>query len=115
MGGKAMIRFEVQHDGSDRWRLVNRTPCGADVLAHEASGTDRLAWREAVERLRQGRGHLIVSATTGGHFRWVLRTADGAVIAESPAVHRNADLCRLAFADARRAARTAFGGPGQPL
>ena len=109
-----MIRFEVRRDGSGRWRLVNRKPSGADVLAHEARTTDRPPWRQAVEWLREGRGEVEVIGTPVEHFHWILHAADGTVVAESPAVYRDPAVCRIAFTNAERAARTVFGGLREP-
>ncbi|MEV4703159.1 hypothetical protein [Actinoplanes sp. NPDC049316] len=109
-----MIRFEVRQDGTGRWRLVNRTPSGADVLAREAGARDRLPWRQAVEWLRRGGGEVEIIGTPAEHFRWVLHAADGTVVAESPAVHRDPAVCRVAYSNAERAARTVFGGLREP-
>ncbi|PRY20145.1 hypothetical protein [Pseudosporangium ferrugineum] len=109
-----MIRFEARQDGSGRWRLVSRTRAGADVLAHEAGTPDLLPWRQAVEWLRRGGGEVEVVGTPVEHFHWVLHAADGTVVAESPAVHRDPAVCRIAFTNAERAARTVFGGLREP-
>jgi hypothetical protein len=42
-------------------------------------------------------------------YKWVLAGPSGVPIAESPPVYRDAGVCRRAFADAQRAARTALG------
>jgi hypothetical protein len=44
---------------------------------------------------------------------WVLTGRSGTLIAESPPVYRDADVCRRAFADAQHAARTALGRPSE--
>ena len=90
-------------------RLVSRTRLGADVLARVATGTGPAGWRQAVERLRDGDGTLSVMPTTDGHYKWVLTGQGGSTIAESPPVYRDAGVCRRAFADAQRGARTALG------
>ena len=61
-------------------------------------------------RLRDGDGTLSVVAACDGHLKWQLAGPHGAVIVESPAVYRDAAICRAAFADAQRAARVALGG-----
>jgi hypothetical protein len=95
------------------WRLVSRTRLGADVLARVATGTDRAAWQRAVERLRDGDGTLSVVRTADGHYKWVLTGQCGTLIADSPPAYRDAVVCRRAFADAQRAARTALGRPSE--
>jgi hypothetical protein len=90
-------------------RLVNRTRLGADVLARLTTGTDPAASRQAVEQLRDGDGTLSVVPTTDGHYKWVLTGQGGSTIAKSPPVYRDAGVCRRAFADAQRAARTTLG------
>jgi uncharacterized protein YegP (UPF0339 family) len=92
-----------------RWRLIGRTASGADVLAHVRTGGDRPAWRAAMRRLRDGDGELRIVSGKDGHFRWRFARGDGVLIAESPAVYRDAQRCRDGFATARRAARTALG------
>jgi hypothetical protein len=67
-------------------------------------------WQRAVERLRDADGNLRITATSDGHYVWVLTDTAGAVIAQSPAAHRDARTCRRAFTLARRAARTVVGG-----
>ncbi|UQU62641.1 hypothetical protein COUCH_26880 [Couchioplanes caeruleus] len=104
-----MIKLDTRHDDPTRWRLINRTSSGADVLAHQATAVHRPPWPEALAQLREGRGELEVVRDAGMHFRWLLHAADGSVVAESPAVHRDAEACRISFDNARRAARTALG------
>ncbi|MEU4214156.1 hypothetical protein [Actinoplanes sp. NPDC026623] len=104
-----MFRVETRRDDPSRWRLIVRTPSGADVLAHEATGPDRPPWPEAVAQVREGSGELEVTRDARMHFRWLLHAADGSVVAESPAVHRDAEVCRLSYANARRAASTVLG------
>lgn len=98
--------------GRDRapgWRLVSRTRVGADVLARATTGTEPAAWHRAVERLRDGDGTLSVVCVADGHYKWVFADECGTLIAESPPIHRDADVCRRAFTDAQRAARSALG------
>jgi hypothetical protein len=104
-----MIKVVPDRGEARGWRLVNRTGLGADVLARAAVGGEPLTWQQAVERLRDGDGVLSVVRTADGHFKWVLAGPAGALIAESPAVYRDAGVCGRAFADARRAAGTALG------
>ncbi|MFI1992923.1 hypothetical protein [Actinoplanes sp. NPDC020271] len=95
-----------------RWSLISRTSTGADVLAHgdpRPSPRRDLPWRRPLELVRDGDGELSVVATGDGHFRWTFSAGDGHPIAESPGVYRDADTCRLGFADAQRAARAALG------
>ncbi|MEV4706114.1 hypothetical protein [Actinoplanes sp. NPDC049316] len=104
-----MIKLGTRRDDPSRWRLISRTPSGAEVLAHEATGADRPPWPEAVALLREGRGDLEVVRDAGMHFRWLLHAAGGSVVAESPAVHRDVEACRSSYTNARRAARTVLG------
>ncbi|MEU8606583.1 hypothetical protein AB0C29_01055 [Actinoplanes sp. NPDC048791] len=92
------------------WRLVSRTGNGADVLARTTAGPDAASSRQALARLRDGNGTVSVVAARDGHLKWQLTSRDGMVIAESPAVHRDAASCRAAFTDAQRAAHVALGG-----
>jgi hypothetical protein len=96
--------------GRHGWRLIGRTGLGADVLARAAAEPAPVSCRQALERLSTGDGVIAVVDTPDGHVKWQLTGPDGAVIAESPAVYRDAATCRAAFANARRAARTALGG-----
>jgi hypothetical protein len=108
-----MIAVLPGHDGRPaRWRLTSRTGTGSDVLATAPLAGDGRAsgWQQAVERLRDGDGTLRVSATSDGHYGWALTDTAGAIIAQSPPAHRDADSCRRAFALARRAARAVVGG-----
>jgi len=92
------------------WRLINRGQHGADVLAMAPIGATACGnWQDAVERVRDGRGELNILCTADGHFQWTLADSRGATIAQSPAIYRDADGCRQAFALARRVARTALG------
>jgi len=110
-----MIAVRPGHDGGPaRWRL---TGAGANVLATAALAGDGRGpgWQRALERLRDGDGELRIAATSDGCFVWVLADAAGAVIAQAPVGHRDAEGARQAFALARRAARTVVGGvvPGR--
>lgn len=104
--------------GRGRWRLVGRTGRGADLLAagplDERADQNGPPWQHALECLRDARGELQITAPDGRHYRWVLRDADGALIAWSPAVHRDAGQCRDAFGTARRAADAALADHYHP-
>ena len=112
-----MITVLPRRDGSGaEWRLISRTDRGADVLATAAvqggdgtQGRVGLSWHDAVRRLRDGDGDVDLIATADGHFQWVLKDPGSCIIAQSPAVYRDADECRAAFAAARRAARAVLG------
>jgi len=92
------------------WRLINRGEHGADVLAMAPIGATACgSWQDAVARVRDGQGELRILDTADGHFQWTLADPRGATIAQSPAIYRDADECRLAFLLARRVARTALG------
>ena len=108
-----MITLVAGRAEAPGWRLVSRTRVGADVLARFATGTDRAAGQQAVERLRDGDGTLSVVRTADGHYKWVLAGQSGILVAESPPVYRDAGVCRRAFAEAQRAARTALGRPSE--
>jgi hypothetical protein len=103
-----VIKLVAGRDEAPGWRLVSRTGVGADVLARVTTGGDPAGWR-GVQQLRDGDGTLSVVPTTDGHYKWVLTGQCGTMIAESPPVYRDAGVCRRAFADAQRAARTALG------
>jgi hypothetical protein len=108
-----VIKVVAGRDKAPGWRLVSRTRLGADVLARATTGAEPAVWQRAVERLRDGDGTLSVVRTADGHYKWVLAGQNGTVIAESPPVHRDAGVCRRAFADAQRAARTSLGRPSE--
>jgi hypothetical protein len=99
------------------WQMVARTPMGADVVARahrrpEPSGGAAAAgssWRNALERLRDGDGRLVVEPAGDGHLMWTFTEPDGTVLAESPPVYRDADSCRRGFLAAQQAARVALG------
>ena len=104
-----MIKLVAGPDEVPGWRLVSRTRVGSDVLARATTGTDPAACRQALEQLRDGDGTLSVVHTTDGHYKWILTGQCDTIVAESPPVYRDATVCRRAFADAQRAARTALG------
>jgi hypothetical protein len=108
-----VIKVVAGRDRAPGWRLVSRTGLGADVLARATTGAQPAAWQRAVERLRDGDGTLSVVRTADRHYKWVLTGRSGTLIAESPPVYRDADVCRRAFADAQHAARTALGRPSE--
>jgi uncharacterized protein YegP (UPF0339 family) len=91
------------------WRIINRTDNTADVLARAATGaTDPASRWHTLELLRDADGVLSTVRQPDGHFQWRLSTPDGRLIAESPAVYRDAAACRRGFSDARRAAAKAL-------
>jgi hypothetical protein len=104
-----VIKLVAGRDEVPAWRLVGRTRVGADVLARVSTGADPASWQQAVGRLRDGDGTLSVVRLADGHYKWILTGQGGTLIAESPPVYRDAGICRRAFADAQRAARTALG------
>lgn len=105
--------------GSGRWRLIGRTGRGADVLASgplgEAGRDHRPAWHEAMEKLRDADGSLLITSPDDRHYRWVLLDEESRPIANCPAVHRNAAQCREAFSTARRAADAALADHYHPM
>lgn len=100
-----------QRDARYGGRLVGGTATGADVPARAGTATVPVSCRQALERLRDRDGVFSVVDAPDGYLTWQLTGPDGVVIAESPAVYRDAATCRAAFTDAQRAARTAMGGP----
>ena len=104
-----MITIVSYPDATHRgWRMINRTDHNADVLARADGSTDPLSRRRALERLRDADGVMTTVRQPDGHFSWRLSTPDGTLIAESPAIYRDASTCRRGFSDARRAAVTAL-------
>jgi len=104
--------------GDERWRLVGRTGRGADVLASgrmaETPRHDGPRWQEALVRLRDAAGDLLVTSPDDRHYRWVLLDEEGRPIAACPAVHRDPVQCRDAFDTARRAADAALADHYHP-
>jgi hypothetical protein len=96
-----------QGDG-EPWRVIQRTEGRSDVLAHVPRPG---RWQSAVERIRDMNGELDVVQVADGHYRWLFEDECGALIAASPAIHRDAWSCRHAFTDTRRAARSLLGDP----
>ncbi|WP_433618305.1 hypothetical protein ACQP2P_20740 [Dactylosporangium sp. CA-139114] len=87
------------------WRLVHRTPTGADVLASStANSTETM--RRGLRRLGDGDGTLAMTETVDHHWQWTLADIGGAPIA-SPPIYRDPGSCRRAYLDARRAAHAA--------
>ncbi len=88
-----------------RWRLVRRTPSGADVLARGVCDyPDEASCRHAVAMLAEVPGDAaLVVQQPNGHWRWRVAGPDGGPLAESPAVYRDAARCGRALAEVRRA------------
>jgi hypothetical protein len=104
-----MIKLYVEHHSAgSRWRLVNRTEHGADLIARSASSRpdDNAALAQLALLCADARPLIVSNA---GHWQWKLAGPDGTVAAESPAIYRDRTTCRHAFADARRAARVVVG------
>jgi hypothetical protein len=105
--------------GSGRWRLIGRTGRGADVLASGRttgmSPGDGPHWQEAMERLRDADGDLLITSPDDRHYRWVLLDEQGMPIANCPPVHRDPAQCRDAFYTARRAADAALADHYHPM
>ena len=88
--------------------MINRTDHNADVLARADGSTDPESHQRALQRLRDAEGVMTTVRHPDGHFSWRLSTPGGTLIAESPAIYRDASTCRRGFRDARRAAATAL-------
>lgn len=88
------------------WRVICRTEGRSDVIAQVPRPG---SWQDAVARIRDEDGDLDVVRVPDGHYRWVLADEGGQLIAQAPAVYRDARGCRRAFVDARRAARALIG------
>ncbi|MEV6849499.1 hypothetical protein [Actinoplanes sp. NPDC051411] len=105
--------------GGERWRLIGRTGRGADLLASgpktDNPASDRPQWQDAMERLRDADGDLLVTSSDDRHYRWVLLDENGRPIADCPPVHRDPVQCRDAFDTARRAADVALADHHHPM
>ena len=90
-------------DGAYRWRLVRRTAQGADLVARGARGyRDERACYHAAALLAEADGAAgLVVQGSDGHWRWQVTGPDGAPLAESPAVFRDAASCGRALAELR--------------
>jgi uncharacterized protein YegP (UPF0339 family) len=99
------VHIAIDRDGGGyRWRLIRRTPHGADVLAHGAETyPDPQSCYRAVCRLANAPSKAI--QRVGGRWRWVLRRPDGTAVAQSPAVYRDPTACGHALAEVREATR----------
>jgi hypothetical protein len=105
IGNPVTVRILIDEDaGRYRWRLVRRTPQGADVLARGVRAyPDEHACRYAAAALgRAGAEAMLTVQEADGHWRWVVVGPDGEPLAESPAVLRNAAACERALAELRR-------------
>ncbi|WP_432834148.1 hypothetical protein [Dactylosporangium sp. CA-092794] len=85
------------------WRLICRGDGRADLLAYVPQPG---GWKRAVECIRDTAGTLSVVCGEDGQYGWILTDEHGDLVAASPAVYRDAEGCRRAFSDARRAAGT---------
>jgi hypothetical protein len=101
------------------WRLIGRTGRGADVLASgrltDTPPEDGPQWRDAMGRLRDADGDLLVTSPDDRYYRWVLLDEDGVPIATCPAVYRDQAQCRDGFYTARRAADAALADHYHPM
>ncbi|WP_433074635.1 hypothetical protein ACQP1P_27750 [Dactylosporangium sp. CA-052675] len=102
------------------WRLVHRTPTGADVLAsspgngtEHSTGTSTETMRRGLRRLGDGDGTLAMTETVDHHWQWTLADIGDAPIASSPPIYRDPGSCRRAYLDARRAAHAAADQAGR--
>src|SRR5690348_2714806 len=87
------VDMMIDADGDRlRWRLVRRTPVGADVLARAASAlTDEQSCRDAVEALAAAPAEAMLTVQEpDGRWRWVVAGPDGAPLAESAGSFRDA-------------------------
>ncbi len=100
-----MMPIVIEPDGDRyRWRLVRRTPAGADVLARGACAyPDEGACHRAAEQLAAVSGEaMLVVQQPDGHWCWQVTGADGHLLAESPALFADAATCGRALSDLRR-------------
>src|SRR5690242_17836738 len=100
------MRVVIDRDADRyRWRLVRRTPSGADVLARGVCDyPDEASCRQAVAALAEAAGDAaLVVQQPDGHWRWQVAGEDGAPFAESPAVYPDAAWCGRALAEVCRA------------
>nr|BFE59892.1 hypothetical protein GCM10020063_044180 [Dactylosporangium thailandense] len=98
------------------WRLVHRTPTGADVMATSAensAGTSTETMRRGLRRLGDGDGTLAMTETLDHHWQWTLADIGDAPIVSSPPIYRDPGSCRRAYLDARRAAHAAADQAGR--
>jgi hypothetical protein len=98
------MRVLIDNDGVRyRWRIVQRTATGADVLARSTSSyADTQSCWDAVETLRHVTGTgMLALQQPDGHWRWVAHGPDGRPLAESPAVFSDAATCGRALRSLR--------------
>jgi len=103
------MRILIDKDSAGyRWRMVQRTPTGADVLARGArSYPDERSCQDAVGALGDvGGGSMLAVQQPDGHWRWVVMGPDGRPLAESPAVFRDAATCGRALGTLQAELRT---------
>jgi hypothetical protein len=103
------VRILIDKDGERyRWRLVRRTPSGADVLARGVRGylDERDCYLAAAALAEVSAEGMLVVQQRDGHWRWIAHGADGVPLAESPATYRDAAACGRALAVVRREVAT---------
>jgi len=99
------VRIVIDPDGDGyRFRLVRRTPEGADVLARSvrAYSDERDCYRVAADLADSPGEVMSVVQQPDGHWQWVANGTDGDALVESPAVFRDATSCGRALDDVRR-------------
>ncbi len=100
------VVFDRLDSGRYRWRLVRRTPVGADLLARGARDhADESACYHAVARVAEAAGEQMMTVQgRDGHWRWLVVDTEGYPLAASAAVFPDAATCRRALAEVRREA-----------
>jgi uncharacterized protein YegP (UPF0339 family) len=101
----ADVQILIDSDGGQhRWRLVRRTAHGADLLARGARSyaDERACYRAAALLCDAAAEAMLVVQQPDGHWRWRVVDRDGELLAESPAVFRDAASCGRALAELRR-------------
>jgi uncharacterized protein YegP (UPF0339 family) len=104
------MRILIDHDGDRyRWTLVRANGHGADVVARGVrSYPDERDCHHALAAVATaGADAALVIEQPDGQWRWIVTSADGEPLAESPAMFRDPAACSGALAELRRYA-TAF-------
>jgi len=108
------MRILIDRDskGHYRWRLVRRTPHGADVLARGVRGyPDERSCQDAAGLVGRASGEaMLIVQRSDGHWQWAISGPDGERLAESPAIFTDAAACGRALEDLRRASNGARTG-----